>query len=148
MTTKLVRKPKTIRKKPVKVSRRVGTKKFEFLTGDVDWKDYGGKWFRMLDPHVYYVIEFINWEDATGKERHPSGNKYYVQCNVIDLSPGSPWHKQIPNALKSAGWEHEKNIDEVMVLEAVEQYMGGDREYEKLGNNAEKLLADCKRAMS
>ena len=148
MVIKSVKKPKITRKKPIKVSKRVvKSKNFQFLTGDVNWKDYGGKWFREIDPHEYYIIEFINWENATGEEFN-HGNRYYVEGRLIDLSPGSSWHKNIKNALESYGIEKGEELTEIMILEAVDGYMGGDRVYEELGNNAEKLLADCKRRMS
>ena len=118
--------------------------RFEFLTGDVNWKDYGGKWYRRTGDHEYYVIEFINWEDATG-EPHPQG-KYCVEVSSVDLSSGSAWSRNIPNALRCCGISRPHN--EVEVLEAVHCYMGGDRDLLSFGNNADRLLADAKRRYS
>jgi hypothetical protein len=119
---------------------------YQFLTGDVNWKDYGGIWYRRIDPHMYYLIEFINFEDATG-ELLDGKYKYIVEGKFIDLTPGSPWHKQIPNALRCVGESIDRVTDELQLLEAVNGYMGGDKEFELYGNNAEQLVADAKRRL-
>jgi len=44
-------------------------KHFKFLTGDMNWADYGGKWYRELEDHgygnlpTYHVIELFNWRE-------------------------------------------------------------------------------------
>ena len=45
-------------------------KKWVFLTGDVNWKQFGAKWFKIdsYDDNYCYVIEIINFEDATGEK--------------------------------------------------------------------------------
>lgn len=140
-------KPKT-RKRTITRRRGIAVpsgkmQRFEFLTGDVNWKDYGGVWYRRIDPHIYYLIEFINFPNATGELYN--GNKYVVTGEIIDLNPGTPWYKEIPNATRSYDIS---DTNELLTLEAVHGYMGGDREFAISGNNAEQLLADAKRRLS
>jgi hypothetical protein len=120
--------------------------RYEFLSGDVNWRTYGGKWYRRIDPHMYYVIEFINFLDATN-ELYDGKYKYVVTGEFVDLTPGSPWHKQIPNALAVVGETPGSVASELQLLEAVHIYMGGDKEFELFGNNADQLLAEAKRRL-
>lgn len=143
----MIKKPKT--RKRVITRRRGGStpqgrmQRFEFLTGDVNWKDYGGIWYRRTEPHIYYLIEFINFPNATGELYN--GNKYVVTGEIIDLNSGTPWYREIPNATRSYDIS---DSNELQVLEAVHGYMGGDREFVLTGNNADQLLADAKRRLS
>lgn len=155
MIKKKTKQPNRSRKAPTRtvVRRRGGIQsggkmsRFEFLTGDVNWKDYGGKWYRRIDPHMYYLIEFINFLDATN-ELYDGKYKYVVTGEFIDLTPGSPWHKQIPNALSCYGESAETVTSELQILEAVHGYMGGDKEFLLTGNNADQMVADAKRRLS
>jgi len=134
-----------VQKKPRKVvAPKPVMKNFEFLSGDLDWKDYGGKWYRHIGDDAYYLIEFINWPDATGELYH--GHKYVVIGKVIDLKPGSPWHREIPGALRCCGLTRKQATDE-MILDAVDCSMGGDDIFLLHGNNANQLLADAKRRL-
>ena len=49
--------------------------KWEFLTGDCNYKEYGGKWYKEVNNRCYHVIELINMHEATGEENQP---KYAV----------------------------------------------------------------------
>jgi hypothetical protein len=95
---------------------------------------------------MYYVIEFINFLDATN-ELYDGKYKYVVTGEFVDLTPGSPWHKQIPNALAVVGETPGSVASELQLLEAVHIYMGGDKKFELFGNNADQLLAEAKRRL-
>lgn len=55
---------------------------FAFLTGDLNWQEYGGLWYRRIAPKVYHVIELINLIDAIGEEAEST---YGVELQEIDL---------------------------------------------------------------
>jgi hypothetical protein len=118
-------------------------KKYKFLSGDVNWKDYGGKWYRSLGDHIYFVVEFINFEDATGDL--VDGNKYAVIGASLDLTPGGCFADHFNSALDTLGWTMKSIDNELQLLEALYVYRGGDHEMTLRGNNADKLLAEVKR---
>ena len=37
---------------------------WKFLTGDFNWQQYGGSWYRAVGERQYQVIELINLKDA------------------------------------------------------------------------------------
>jgi len=78
---------------------------FEFLTGDVNWEDYGGKWFRRLSPQRFQVVEILCWEEATGEE-HPDGS-HWVGLYEVDTSLEDLYK----NVLESCGLEIDKSGD-------------------------------------
>ena len=53
-----------------------------FLTGDVNYKDYGGKWYRQVGDGLYHVIELINMVDAFGDDVDFT---YMVTLQEIDV---------------------------------------------------------------
>lgn len=71
---------------------------FEFLTGDVNWEDHGGKWFRRVSEDRFHVVEIFNWEETVGEAEAPD-ETYYVGLTEVDtsLDPKS--------ALDSCGFE-------------------------------------------
>ena len=119
------------------------TRGFNVLSGDVNWKEYGCTWYRSLGDGTYYVLEFINFEDATGGRY--KGKKYCVRGSSIDLSPGGWALKDIPSALKCIGSPKTRNPE--IILDAIYSYSGGDMEFQIFGNNANELLAEGKRRL-
>jgi len=115
-------------------------KRFRFLMGDVNWQDYGGKWYRQLDDTTYHVIELINMWDATGEEEQ---DKYVVELREIDLLklPES----QIKSAIGSCSWINDDNLDFRLMLEAIHGYGYGAPMGDYSGNNYSKLLVRAKR---
>jgi hypothetical protein len=119
------------------------TRGFKVLSGDVNWKEYGCTWYRSLGDGTYYILEFINFEDATGSLYN--GNKYCVRGSSIDLSPGGWSHDKISAALKCIGSPKTRNPQ--VILDAIYCYSGGDMEFQIFGNNANELLAEGKRRL-
>ena len=140
-------------------------KSFRWLSGDVNWVNYGGKWYKRVEVsrfvdriwkvrlNSYHIIEFINFEDATG-ELYYGKYPYTIEVSYIDLA-FTPWHSQIGSALKCVG--EEKYIPNLIsgkaemmfksdlpILEAVHCYMGGDRVWNDYGKNAYELLESAK----
>jgi len=73
---------------------------FKFLTGDVNFADYGGKWCRKVGERRYHVIELLNWEETVGeREASEIGATYNVSLSEIDLD-----QIDTSDALKSCGW--------------------------------------------
>jgi hypothetical protein len=132
-------------------------KKWQFLTGDVNWRDYGGKWYRVVDHsnkvdpkwhaplNAYHVLEFYNLEEATGDYNKKQG-KYLVKVDLIDLGYDA-WRDRIPDALKTSGTSTGNLMKmtmqqrELHILEAMTYYSGGDRVYNTIGNNARKVMS-------
>lgn len=60
-------------------------KVFEFLTGDMNWDDHGGKWFRKVSEDCFHVVEIFNWEGTVGEAEAPE-ETYYVGLTEVDTS--------------------------------------------------------------
>ncbi len=82
-------------------------KGFKFLTGDTNYLDYGGKWYRQINDRCYHVINLVNMWDATGEENQP---KYNIQLEEINLDEIS--QKNIDSAISCCGFDDEQ-IEEV-----------------------------------
>ena len=134
--------------------KRVGSdlmKKWVFLTGDVKWRQYGAKWFKIdsYDDDYCYIIEIINFEDATGEKIKIDGVEYryvgYLYTVLLDNE----------NAIKSALSSFGKTLKDLKgltkkqkikrIAEVISSYgYPLDRECELYSNNADTLLAELK----
>jgi hypothetical protein len=60
--------------------------RFSFLTGDVDYTTYGGKWISTRQSNgefdYYFVIELLNWRETVG-EREAPPETYNVSVSVV-----------------------------------------------------------------
>jgi hypothetical protein len=113
---------------------------WQFLVGDINYMDYGGKWVKQIDDTIYHVIELINWHDATGEYLKPT---YNVELQEIDISKAD-----LKSALDCHGYTQD-NISswdnlEIMLVECVSGY----GQYAPMGtyngNNYRKLLTQAK----
>lgn len=59
---------------------------FRFLTGDVNYTEYGGKWIRSLGLRRFHVIELLNWSEAVGESESASMPTYNATLSEVDLS--------------------------------------------------------------
>ena len=126
-------------------------KKWVFLTGDVNWKQFGAKWFKIdnYNDDFCYVIEIINFEDATGEKIKVDGVEYryvgYLYTVLLDND----------NAIKSALDLYGETLEDLKKLtkkqrikhiaEAISSYgYPIDRECELYSNNADILLTELK----
>lgn len=110
-------------------------KNFRFLTGDVNYTTYGGKWYRKIDSNdsiVYHVIELINMIEATGEEDQDT---YNVSLQEIDLSTCD-----IASALKCCSYENESNLSELIIVESISSYGSWAPMGSWEGNNYKILL--------
>ncbi len=125
--------------------------KWVFLTGDVNWKQFGAKWFKIdsYDDDYCYVIEIINFEDVTGEKIKDENGEYtYVGLLYTVLLDNE---SAIKSALDSYGetLEDLKGLTKVRriqhIAEAISSYgYPMDRECEIYSNNADKLLKELK----
>ncbi len=126
-------------------------KKWVFLTGDVNWKQFGAKWFKIdnYNDDYCYVIEIINFEDATGEKIKVDGVEYryvgYLYTVLLDNE----------SAIKSALDLYGETLEDLKKLtkkqrikhiaEAISSYgYPIDRECELYSNNADILLTELK----
>ena len=60
--------------------------RFSFLTGDVDFTTYGGKWISTRQSNgefdYFFVIELLNWRETVG-EREAPPETYNVSLSVV-----------------------------------------------------------------
>ena len=118
---------------------------FKFLTGDVNWLQYGAKWISGKknngDFDYYFVIEIMNWIKSTGG-LGPDETKYNI--NVHAVSPAQAGEENVKKALDCCGFPECELTDEIKV-EALLSY-GIATPIEGLNcNNAHKGLAELKK---
>ena len=75
---------------------------FKWLSGDVNYADYGGKWIRCAKLRLHHVIELTNMDDACSRDNvgHPT---YVVELSAVDLD--EILRSTVMSALKSCEWE-------------------------------------------
>ena len=127
---------------------------FSFLTGDINWRDYGGKWCSNPQSTIlegkrveyWYILSLDNWENSTGG-RH-NGNRYVTSLEAI--APDLILDKDKQRALAFCGLEG--GLDHLAprhripaLLECLSSYgnVCPIREWE--GNNAGLLLQQAKK---
>ena len=97
--------------------------RFRFLTGDVNWVDYWGKfisrklskWISGERFYFWIVLDFINMWDATGDE---SQDKYHV--SVIAVSPDEAGESGLQEAIRSCSWQGMPDVGEMTDFQKVE----------------------------
>lgn len=114
--------------------------KWKFLTGDICFTIYGGKWYKQISDTVYHVIELLNLHECTGDE---TIEKYNVSLQEIDLAKVS--QHDLDSAMSCCGLEiNESDITPVITIEVLSDYglyapMGNWS-----GNNYKQLLGKAK----
>jgi hypothetical protein len=108
--------------------------KFEVLTGDVNYLDYGAKWYRQTSESCYHVITLVNMWDATGDDDQ---DKYDIQLEEIDLAEIS--QKNIDSALSCCGWNDDQEITALMTIDSISNYGCFAYMGHWSGNNFKKL---------
>ncbi len=115
--------------------------KFTFLTGDVNWQDYGGSWVSQKickdNIEFYLVKEFINQLEDCGSD---APTKY--RCILSMVSPQQ--FQKFDEAFESAGWDIPKeDLTEENKVEIIHGYSGGVQLWEDTGNNYKLLIQKC-----
>jgi hypothetical protein len=120
--------------------------RFSFLTGDVDWVNYGGKWVSQElnngDFSYWLVIEFTNFVECTGETL--DGFPYHVQINAV--APSQVSAENLGQAFGSAGIEEDQDlINDLMRVEALDSYGVKAVLWQQTSKNAYKLLREAKK---
>lgn len=99
---------------------------FEFLTGDMDWVSYGGKWISKEPKDIedfgkcWYVIEFINMLDHCGSDVWGQA-PFIVEVSVV--CPDSVSDTDRESAWTSCGWDtSDMEITDEMTVEVFHSY--------------------------
>jgi hypothetical protein len=124
-----------------------GRVRFHWLTGDVNFLSYGGKWISNKQSNgefdYWFVLEIINWEDAVGeREAKERGHRYIVELRVVAPSEVPEEHRKA--AVKSC-WNdtYSLNLDAISsenMVEILDTYGISAPVFSIEGNNARKLL--------
>lgn len=118
--------------------------RFKFLTGDVNWLQYGGKWIsgKLTNGEFAYwlVLELVNMWDATGDEKQ---DKYVVELSAV--SPEQAGESGLKQAFDSCGVPDESKQDALCQVEALHSYGIKANLVSRSGGNAHKLLREVKR---
>jgi len=119
--------------------------KFTFLTGDINWQTYGGKWVTPKlnngDFDYWIVLEFINMHDATGEENGP---KYHVSLAAVSPTQAGD---NLQKAFECCGIEPDSDTakNELCQVECLHSYGTTAHLWQQSGNNASKLMAEAKK---
>jgi hypothetical protein len=119
--------------------------RFQFLSGDVDWAQYGGKWVSKKlnngDFDYWLVIELINMEEATG-EKIPGG-KYTVVIQAV--SPQEAGEKNLLAASDCCGLEAVEGLNDLTKVSLLSDYGVYAVLWSKRGNNYKQLMKEAKK---
>lgn len=117
--------------------------RFNFLTGDVNWLQYGAKWIspRLNNGEFDYwlVLELVNMHDATGEEDQ---DKYNV--DLCAVSPDQAGADNVNKAIECVGMPDECRDNPIALVEALHSYGVKSLLWSGNGNNAHKLLKEAK----
>lgn len=121
--------------------------RFKFLVGDVNWKDYGGKFISPKlhngDWPYYLILDVTNWHEATGDEEQP---KYCV--SIIAVSPEAAGPENVEKALDSCGIDPDifpEKLAEELKAEALATYGIFACLWQRQSNNINTLLKEARR---
>jgi hypothetical protein len=120
--------------------------RFTFLTGDVNWIDYGGKWIsqKLTNGEFDYwlVLELINMNDACGRDNEGQP-KYTVELCAVSPTQAAG---ELDKALESDGMDrtNENASNPVFQVECLHSYGVSAHLWSGNGNNAHKLIREAK----
>lgn len=73
---------------------------FDFLTGDMDWEEYGGSWYRKVD-HRFHVVKIFDWREAVGEdEASEIDGTHHIELVEVDTND----EDRIKPALECCGY--------------------------------------------
>jgi hypothetical protein len=128
----------------------MGTTRFKFLIGDVNWSDHGGKFYRRVEKGAtpaggrFHIMEIMRWPE---NEEHLTG-RYNVSLAEVDLDAAT--EAQLRGALNSVGIddlaevESDPRIQALIKLDALHSYGEKAPLWDQSGNNYNKLMAEAR----
>ena len=117
---------------------------FKFLTGDINFIEYGGKWYKTDDNEGYDIIEIINTEDIGLEGAH----KYIVDLSYVYL-PDLEDHNLV-SALECSGYNkpaYYHTIPDLIKVECLHSYGATDHIYDTYGNNIKPMIQHIIKAL-
>jgi hypothetical protein len=130
-----------------RLARTTTPVKFKWLSGDINWIDFGGKWIsnKLNNGEFDYwmVLELSNMYNSCGKqEAERIGGKYLVSLDAV--SPSQVGEEALKKGLSSWGMEDKplSEIDDEMKVEILCSYGTAARLWYNIGSNANKLLKE------
>ena len=129
--------------------------RFSFLTGDMNYTTYGGKWISTRQNNgefdYYFVIELLNWRETVG-ERETPPETYNVSLSVVSPQQAE---KEIPHALDCCGITEEmlsaatgNGQRDTALVEALHSYGVYTPVWSKDGNNWRTLMREARKRQS
>lgn len=117
--------------------------RFKFLTGDVNWQDYGGTWispaFNNGEFDYYFVRNLINWNRHASPLEVAQLGTYNVTLAIVAPS-------QFVNTdavMKSLGLEEWDALPEEQKAGFIYEASGGARVWSKSGNSYKALFKEA-----
>jgi hypothetical protein len=122
--------------------------RFKFLTGDMNWQKYGGKFVsRKLNNgefDYYLVMDVLNWEDVDSDAVKTHGH-YCV--SLYSVSPSEAGADGLKSAYDSCGWDGTEDFLKLPLaqVEALVSYGTYTQVWSVSGNNLSKLMRECRK---
>jgi len=118
--------------------------RFTFLTGDVNWQQYGGKFISAKQNNgefdFWFVMDVINWEDATGDKELGTYN-----VSLYSVSPSEAGSDSLKSALDSCGTDSEElRANPIVQVECLACYGVYAQLWSENGNNLNKLMKQAR----
>lgn len=120
---------------------------FKFLTGDINYLEYGGKFVSKKlnngDFDYWLVIELINYEQHLSKSEMENQDKYCVQISSVSPDQAGPDH--IKSAFDCIVFQSVNAITDIDKVLALSEYGVSAVVWSKTGNNGLELLQEAKK---
>ena len=119
--------------------------KFKFLTGDINWWTFGGKFisrkFNNGEFDYWLVLEVLNWNEH---ERNP---KETYNVSLSSVSPSEAGEKNLKSACDSCGFNGTEDFlkDPIAQVDILHSYGVHTPVWSANGNNLKKLLREAHR---
>jgi len=115
---------------------------FKFLTGDMDWQEYGGKFISKKlnngDWDYWLVLEVCN----LSQYGNDFENTYMVNLHAV--APDSVNVEEIKSACECIGFEYKKDMPTRYIVEALESYGIFAQLFSVQGNNIRELMKQAR----
>lgn len=121
--------------------------RFTFLTGDVNWLQYGAKWVSPKqnngDFDYWLVIEFNNMDEACGRD-NKGQPRYNVSLSAV--SPAQAGQKNLDSAFECSGVpEGDCRSNPIVQVECLHGYGIHAHLWQSSGSNAHSLLREARK---
>jgi len=115
---------------------------WKFLTGDVNWEEYGGKFVLRVAKRRFFIIDVLNWYETVGEDEATC--EFNVSLDECDVSVLSEKNKE--DLLSSCGWEGADRTDPLVWAEMMHSYGMKAPLWGEDGDDIEELMEEAKSA--